>query len=101
MVDHRRRANDPGVHAARVAPFLGAEDTRLLLRFADEEHALLAGKRGEVCLRDVILPLPLSKVTRSTCAISTNRSIAVTNRSVIGAIITVDGTRTPSCVFTK
>ena len=32
-------------------PLLGAEHARLLLGLADEEHALLALKRGEVFLR--------------------------------------------------
>jgi hypothetical protein len=45
------------------------------------------------------LRCPFSKVTRSIPCVSTNRSIALTNRSLIGATIIVDGTRAPSWVF--
>ena len=46
-------------YPARVASLLGAEHARLLLSLADEEHALLTRERGEVFLRDVVLPLAL------------------------------------------
>jgi len=44
---------------------------------------------------------PFSNVRRSPPSVSAKGSIASTNRWLIGATITVDGTRTPSCVFRK
>jgi len=41
-----------------IAPLFRPEDARFLLRFPDEEHALVALERGEVLFRDVVLPLP-------------------------------------------
>jgi hypothetical protein len=45
--------------------------------------------------------LPLLERDQVDASVATNCSMACTNRSVIGATITVDGTRTPSCVFRK
>ena len=59
VIDHHRRADDPGIDATSVAPLLGAEDTGLLLGLADEQHALVAVELGEVLFRDVVLPLAL------------------------------------------
>jgi hypothetical protein len=60
VIGHGRRADDPRIGLpGRVVSFLGAEHAGLLLGLADEEHALLACERGEVRLRDVVLPLPL------------------------------------------
>jgi hypothetical protein len=60
VIDHRRRADDPGVRLpGGVPPFLRAEDVGLLLRLPDKQHALLALEAGKVVLRDLVLPLPL------------------------------------------
>lgn len=60
VVGHRGRADTPRVRLpGRVAPFLRAEDARLLLRFPDEQHALLTLERRQILLRDVVLPLAL------------------------------------------
>ena len=63
VVDRGRRADNPGIGrpVVGIPSLLGAEDTGLLLSLADEEHAFVAGERGEVLLRDVILPLVLRK----------------------------------------
>ena len=58
MIDHRRRADDPGIRLPlRVPPLFRAEDTGLLLGLADEEHALVARELREVRLRHVVLSL--------------------------------------------
>ena len=45
------------VFPGRVSPLLGAEDVGLLLRFAHEQHPLVAVERRQVLLRDIVLPL--------------------------------------------
>ena len=102
MIDHRGRADDPGIGLpVRVPPLLGAEDAGFLLRLADEQHAFLAVERARYCCATSSFRCPFSNVTRSTPSVATNRSMASTNRWLIGATIIVEGTRAPSCVLTK
>src|SRR5437867_272197 len=50
-IGHRGRPADPRIRLARrVAAFVGAEDARLFLGFADEEQAFLTGERGQLLL---------------------------------------------------
>ena len=59
VVHHRRRRDQPRVGAAggRVVAALGAQHTRLLLRLADVEHALVPVPLAQVLLRAVVLAL--------------------------------------------
>jgi len=60
MIDHCRRADDPGVlPPVGVPPLFCAEHAGLLLRLPDEEHALVALERSQVLVRHVVLPLSL------------------------------------------
>ncbi len=60
MIDHRRRPDDPGIGLPPgVAPLLGAEDVRFLLRLPDEQHALVAVEAREILLGEVVFALAL------------------------------------------
>jgi hypothetical protein len=87
--------------ALRFPPLLGAEDAGFLLGFADEQHTLVALERREVLLRDVVLPLALLE-RHQVDPLSCDEALdGLDEPLVIGATITVDGTRAPSCVFRK
>jgi hypothetical protein len=62
LVDHGRRAGQPGIRLpVGPPPLLRPVDRRLLLRLADEQHALgraRCHKARQVLLRHLVLPLP-------------------------------------------
>ena len=95
MIGHRRRANDRGVGLPlRVLPtLLGAEDAGLLLGLPDKQDALLSRRSvARYSWARSSFRCPFSNVTRSSPSVATKRSIAWTNRSLIGATTAVDGT---------
>ena len=61
VVDHRRRAHEPGIGLAGrgVAALLGPQHGRLLLGSAHEHHALGGGEVLQVLRHHVVLPLTL------------------------------------------
>jgi hypothetical protein len=63
LVDHPGGAHDPRIRVAiGVTAAFGAEQRRLLLRPADEQHPLLGGESGQVGVHDVVLALALDEV---------------------------------------
>ena len=86
VIGHRGRPDDPGVRLPlRVPPLLGAEDAGLLLRLADEQHALLAleRRRGTAARRRPSVAPSRTSPDRSP-RVATKRSMASTNRSTHG-----------------
>jgi len=60
VIDHRGRADDPGIGLPlRIPALLGAQHAGLLLRLADKQHAFLAVEPRAVLLRDIVLALML------------------------------------------
>jgi hypothetical protein len=59
MIDHRGRADNPGVGlpGLGILALLGAEDGRLLLGLADEQDAFRLAEACQVLGRDVVLAL--------------------------------------------
>src|SRR5262245_54548364 len=60
MIDHRCCPDNPGVRSTglRALPPLAPKDSGLLLRLADEEHALVGPEISHVLRGDVVLALP-------------------------------------------
>src|SRR3990172_10943333 len=81
MIGHGGRPDDPRVLLPFCIPsLLGAEDTRLFLRLADEEDAFsFLNAAKDVCATSSSR-CPFLNVTRSTPSVWTKRSIASTNR---------------------
>ena len=61
MIDHRRRAHNPGITLSGlwIPPTLGAEHASLFLSLADEHHAFWLVEVTQLLLHHVILALSL------------------------------------------
>ena len=89
LVDHGRGAHDPGIGlpGRRVAALLGAEDRRLLLGLADEQHPFVTREVAQVLGHQSSLRCPFAKLhERDLAACAAKRSTAATKRRLIGSI---------------